>query len=156
MAATTISGDRVVDLARRMGIGVPTWASPDEGRVDLTTRLGGTLGAPTASGTATLRDLRVAGSAAISADVPFSADPRRVSIARAGATAGQNTMTGDATLFQRADMVEASWQIVSPVLDVWRAIPARDFPNYESGSWGPDESEQLLAQDNRKWKNTVD
>ncbi|MBA3599726.1 MAG: glucose-6-phosphate dehydrogenase, partial [Acidobacteria bacterium] len=45
-------------------------------------------------------------------------------------------MTGDATLFQRADMVEASWQIVSPILDVWQAIPARDFPNYESGSWG--------------------
>jgi glucose-6-phosphate 1-dehydrogenase len=65
-------------------------------------------------------------------------------------------MTGDATLFQRADMVEASWQIVSPVIDVWQAIPARDFPNYTSGGWGPDESEQLLAQDGRKWKNTVD
>jgi glucose-6-phosphate 1-dehydrogenase len=65
-------------------------------------------------------------------------------------------MLGDATLFQRADMVEASWQIVSPILDVWHAIPARDFPNYESGSWGPDESDQLLAQDGRKWKNTVD
>jgi glucose-6-phosphate 1-dehydrogenase len=65
-------------------------------------------------------------------------------------------MTGDATLFQRADMVEASWQIVSPVLDVWQAIPARDFPNYESGSWGPDDSDELLAQDGRKWKNTID
>ncbi len=65
-------------------------------------------------------------------------------------------MTGDATLFQRADMVEASWQIVSPILDVWQAIPARDFPNYESGTWGPQESDELLAQDGRKWKNTVD
>jgi glucose-6-phosphate 1-dehydrogenase len=65
-------------------------------------------------------------------------------------------MTGDATLFQRADMVEASWQIVSPVIDVWQAIPARQFPNYESGGWGPEESQQLLAQDGRKWKNTVD
>lgn len=65
-------------------------------------------------------------------------------------------MTGDATLFQRADMVEASWQIVSPVIDVWQAIPARNFPNYESGSWGPNEADQLLAQDSRKWKNTVD
>ena len=45
-------------------------------------------------------------------------------------------MVGDATLFQRADMVEASWQIVSPVLDVWGAMPARKFPNYDSGSWG--------------------
>jgi glucose-6-phosphate 1-dehydrogenase len=36
-------------------------------------------------------------------------------------------MTGDATLFQRADMVEASWQIVSPILDVWQAIPGERF-----------------------------
>ncbi len=62
-------------------------------------------------------------------------------------------MTGDATLFQRADMVEASWGIVSPILDVWQAIPARDFPNYEAGTWGPTESDQLLANDGRKWKN---
>ena len=65
-------------------------------------------------------------------------------------------MTGDATLFQRADMVEASWQIVSPILDVWRAIPARDFPNYESGTWGPAESDALLRNDGRKWKNSID
>jgi glucose-6-phosphate 1-dehydrogenase len=62
-------------------------------------------------------------------------------------------MTGDATLFQRADMVEASWSIVSPVLDVWKAIPARDFPNYEAGTWGPAESDELLGKDGRKWKN---
>jgi glucose-6-phosphate 1-dehydrogenase len=65
-------------------------------------------------------------------------------------------MTGDATLFQRADMVEASWRIVSPVLDVWNAIPARDFPNYESGTWGPKDADLLLEQDGRKWKNTAD
>ena len=65
-------------------------------------------------------------------------------------------MVGDATLFQRADMVEASWQTVSPILDVWKAIPARDFPNYESGSWGPAESDALLRNDGRKWKNSVD
>ncbi|MGC2235778.1 MAG: glucose-6-phosphate dehydrogenase [Pyrinomonadaceae bacterium] len=62
-------------------------------------------------------------------------------------------MTGDATLFQRADMVEASWSIVSPVLDVWKAIPARDFPNYEAGTWGPVESDEILEKDGRKWKN---
>jgi glucose-6-phosphate 1-dehydrogenase len=62
-------------------------------------------------------------------------------------------MIGDATLFQRADMVEASWEIVSPILDVWAAIPARDFPNYESGSWGPHEADDLLERDGRSWKN---
>jgi glucose-6-phosphate 1-dehydrogenase len=65
-------------------------------------------------------------------------------------------MTGDATLFQRADMVEASWRIVTPVLDVWKAIPARDFPNYDSGEWGPKDADELLKRDGRKWKNSAD
>jgi len=65
-------------------------------------------------------------------------------------------MTGDATLFQRADMVEASWRTVSPILDVWQAIPARDFPNYESGSWGPKVGDELLERDGRKWRNSID
>ena len=37
-------------------------------------------------------------------------------------------MIGDATLFQRADMVEAGWSVVEPVLDVWRALPAAILP----------------------------
>ncbi len=64
-------------------------------------------------------------------------------------------MIGDATLFQRADMVEAGWRIVSPVLDVWKALPARDFPNYAAGSWGPKDSDLMLEADGRAWKNLV-
>jgi glucose-6-phosphate 1-dehydrogenase len=60
---------------------------------------------------------------------------------------------GDQTLFQRADQVEAGWSIVNPVLDVWKALPARTFPNYEAGSWGPAESEQLMERDGRQWRN---
>ncbi len=63
-------------------------------------------------------------------------------------------MIGDATLFQRADMVEASWKIVNPILDVWSAIPARSFPNYKAGAWGPKESDDLLENDGRRWMNT--
>ena len=59
-------------------------------------------------------------------------------------------MIGDQTLFQRADMVEAGWSVVSPVLDLWKALPPRKFPNYASGTWGPAESDQLLAADNRQ------
>ena len=62
-------------------------------------------------------------------------------------------MIGDATLFQRADMVEDSWRIVDPILDVWSAIPARNFPNYPAGSWGPAEADQLLVGEGRRWKN---
>jgi glucose-6-phosphate 1-dehydrogenase len=62
-------------------------------------------------------------------------------------------MIGDATLFQRADMVEAGWCVVSPVLDVWKALPPRNFPNYPSGTWGPKEAEDLLERDGRHWRN---
>ncbi len=65
-------------------------------------------------------------------------------------------MIGDATLFQRADMVEESWEIVTPILDVWNAIPARDFPNYAAGTWGPKDADELLLADGRKWKNDID
>jgi glucose-6-phosphate 1-dehydrogenase len=62
-------------------------------------------------------------------------------------------MIGDATLFQRADMVEAGWSVVDPMLDVWRALPPRKFPNYASGSWGPADSDRLLQIDERQWRN---
>jgi glucose-6-phosphate 1-dehydrogenase len=62
-------------------------------------------------------------------------------------------MIGDATLFQRADMIEAGWRIVQPVLDVWKALPARDFPNYASGSWGPPEADALMNAEGRRWLN---
>jgi len=62
-------------------------------------------------------------------------------------------MTGDATLFQRADMVEAGWNVVQPLLDVWKALPPRSFPNYKSGTWGPKESDELMARDRRQWRN---
>ena len=60
-------------------------------------------------------------------------------------------MTGDATLFQRADMVEAGWSVIEPVLDVWKALPPRAFPNYPAGSWGPKEADELLERDGREW-----
>lgn len=61
-------------------------------------------------------------------------------------------MTGDATLFQRADMVEAGWRVVSPIQDVWKALPPRSFPNYATGSWGPQEADDLLARDGHAWR----
>jgi len=60
-------------------------------------------------------------------------------------------MLGDATLFQRSDMVEASWQVVAPILDIWAALEPRRFPNYAAASWGPEEADELLQQDGRRW-----
>ena len=64
----------------------------------------------------------------------------------------RDCMAGDATLFQRADMVEAGWSVIQPILDVWHALPARNFPNYSAGSWGPAEAEDLLVRDGRAWR----
>lgn len=61
-------------------------------------------------------------------------------------------MIGDATLFQRADMVEAGWKAVSTIQDVWKALPPRSFPNYAAGTWGPKEADDLMERDGRRWR----
>jgi len=62
-----------------------------------------------------------------------------------------DVIEGDATLFMRADQVECAWQVVDPVLEVWNSVEASDFPNYPSGSWGPESAEALIARDGRSW-----
>ena len=55
-------------------------------------------------------------------------------------------MKNDATLFMRADQVEAAWEILTPILTVWAESPSSDFPNYASGTWGPETVQGLLAE----------
>lgn len=62
-----------------------------------------------------------------------------------------DAMAGDSTLFHRADMVEAAWRIVAPIIDVWETLPPRDFPNYPAGSWGPSAGDELIRRDGREW-----
>jgi glucose-6-phosphate 1-dehydrogenase len=63
-----------------------------------------------------------------------------------------DVMIGDPTLFMGADMVEQGWRIVQSVLDAWADVKA-DFPDYDSGSDGPKEAEELLARDgDRTWR----
>ncbi|HUB09987.1 MAG TPA: glucose-6-phosphate dehydrogenase, partial [Myxococcales bacterium] len=57
---------------------------------------------------------------------------------------------GDATLFTREDEVEASWRLMDPILEAWRQHP-RVSP-YDCGSWGPPDSDELLARDRRVWR----
>jgi glucose-6-phosphate 1-dehydrogenase len=57
-------------------------------------------------------------------------------------------MMGDATLFQRADYIEASWAVVDPLLKAW----GQGMPQvYASGSGGPSSADELLARDGRRW-----
>jgi glucose-6-phosphate 1-dehydrogenase len=62
-------------------------------------------------------------------------------------------MVGDMTLFHREDSVDASWRIINPILDLWGALPPRNFPDYAAGSWGPEAATKLLARDGRVWEN---
>ncbi len=61
-------------------------------------------------------------------------------------------MHGDATQFHRADMVEASWGAVMPVLDVWANARAPQFPNYAAFTWGPEEAVEMMAREGRRWR----
>ena len=64
-------------------------------------------------------------------------------------------MKNDATLFMRADQVEAAWTLLMPVLDVWAEAAPSAFPNYAAGTWGPEETQSLLAQ-GHSWPLPVD
>jgi glucose-6-phosphate 1-dehydrogenase len=73
------------------------------------------------------------------------------------ATVGYETLIydcliGDATLFQRADTVEAAWRAVENLLDFWGRNRPDDFPNYAASSAGPNAADRLLARDGRAWK----
>jgi glucose-6-phosphate 1-dehydrogenase len=62
-------------------------------------------------------------------------------------------MLGDQTLFTRGDEVEASWRLLTPLLEVWDApAPPEVIPLYEAGTWGPVEAELLLNRDGRNWR----
>jgi glucose-6-phosphate 1-dehydrogenase len=62
-----------------------------------------------------------------------------------------DVIRGDATLFMRADQVEAAWSAVMPILDSWAAHAPTEFPNYSAGSWGPNAADDMLAREGRRW-----
>ncbi len=62
-----------------------------------------------------------------------------------------NCNCGRETRLWRADAIEEAWKVVTPLLDVPKETLASAFPNYEPGSWGPKEAEQLLRHDGRRW-----
>jgi glucose-6-phosphate 1-dehydrogenase len=54
----------------------------------------------------------------------------------------------DATLFPRADGIEATWRVVDEVLHAKQSV----IPDgYTAGSWGPASFDTLIAQDGRSW-----
>ncbi len=65
-----------------------------------------------------------------------------------------DAMLGDATLFAHRDGVEATWSLMTPILQAWAAHPPRDFPNYAAGSWGPASSDVFLSREGHFWRNS--
>jgi len=62
-----------------------------------------------------------------------------------------DAMLGDGTLFAERQGVEATWALMTPILEAWKAQKI-DFPNYDAGSWGPKSADDLLARDGRAWR----
>jgi glucose-6-phosphate 1-dehydrogenase len=73
-----------------------------------------------------------------------------------------DAMLGDSTLFIRRDETELAWDRVTNVLEGWQVqedvLKKRNkqlqLPQYEAGTWGPLESDDLLARDGHHWKNS--
>jgi glucose-6-phosphate 1-dehydrogenase len=61
-------------------------------------------------------------------------------------------MTGDPTLFQRADNIEAGWGVVEPILEAWQQADAGDLVLYPAGSEGPPAADELLKRSGHEWR----
>jgi glucose-6-phosphate 1-dehydrogenase len=62
-----------------------------------------------------------------------------------------DAIIGDATLYTRQDMVEASWSAVAPIQEAWGNTKF-EFPNYPAGTWGPAASDEMLARRGHVWR----
>lgn len=62
-----------------------------------------------------------------------------------------DAMQGDATLYARADEVEAAWEFVDPILDYWKNSDAKVY-GYSAGVWGPKNADELI-EGHSMWRN---
>ena len=62
-----------------------------------------------------------------------------------------DALIGDQTLFPTAEWIYKAWSLLDPVISEWDKKPWIKFPNYKSGSWGPDEADKLIKKDGRHW-----
>lgn len=62
-----------------------------------------------------------------------------------------DVILGDQSLFTRIDFVLNSWKFVTNIMKTWESQNIKPLP-YAAGTWGPTESEQLLARDGFRWR----
>jgi glucose-6-phosphate 1-dehydrogenase len=65
-----------------------------------------------------------------------------------------DVITGDASLFTRADEVETAWGLIDPIVHAWQA-QKEPLAVYEPGTWGPQKADELLARENRDWSTEI-
>lgn len=65
-----------------------------------------------------------------------------------------DAMIGDSTLFIRGDETEASWKLITPILEHWQTSGADGLKEYASGSWGPVESDHMLGERGHQWRRS--
>jgi len=63
-----------------------------------------------------------------------------------------DSMAGDATLFARRDEVEEAWKFVDDIQNAWHNSGQIPMSEYEAGSWGPDEADQLIESEGHDWR----
>ncbi len=59
---------------------------------------------------------------------------------------------GDQTLFTRTDEVIEQWRFVNEILDAWELHKPKKLPQYPAGTWGPQEADEFMKKDNRRWR----
>jgi glucose-6-phosphate 1-dehydrogenase len=61
-----------------------------------------------------------------------------------------DAMRGDATLFTRRDEIEEQWKWVDGIRSAWSS--ATPPPAYAAGTWGPEQGDEMIAHDGRRWR----
>lgn len=61
-----------------------------------------------------------------------------------------DAIAGNASLFIHRDEGNAAWNWVDPIINYWKDQELQPHL-YRAGTWGPDESDEMLARDNREW-----
>jgi glucose-6-phosphate 1-dehydrogenase len=67
-----------------------------------------------------------------------------------------DAMRGDPSLFSRSDEIELAWKLMDPVIFLCESENAPPLTDYEVGSWGPTEAEELLSREGRVWRMGCD
>ena len=64
-----------------------------------------------------------------------------------------DVMRGDATLFTRADEVEAQWRLITPIEEAWSGQGTPPLAEYAAGTDGPAAADALLARNGHHWRH---